>query len=142
MEQITVAIADDHDMLRNSLGTLLETLGYNVSLSVGNGELLLQGLRNTNKLPDVCILDVNIPGRNGRIIARELKQQWPAVKIIAFTVNKDKPWKKIMLEAGADFFLRKDSHPSLLHEVIQYVCRGNKNGQLQPALSQISKSAS
>lgn len=135
MDQITVAIADDHDMLRNSLGELLETLGYKVLLSVENGELLLQGLRKADTLPDVCILDINIPGRNGRTIAKELKQYWPAIKIIAFTVNKDKPWKKIMMEAGADFFLRKDSHPTLLHEVIQYVCKGKESGLQQPALT-------
>ena len=135
MSQITIAIADDHKMLRDSLCALLETLGYKILLSVEDGDLLLDSLKTTSEPPDVCILDVNMPGKNSHFITKELKHYWPGMKVIAFTVSRDKPWKKIMLDAGADFFLRKDAHPQLLHEVIQYLCKGQEAGLDQPAFA-------
>lgn len=124
MDKISIAIVDDHELLRLTLGDLLTTLGYKLQLSFGDGRDLIAALRSAKKIPDVCILDVNLPGRSGHLIAKDLKQQWPEMKIIAFSVNNEKAWKKAMLKAGADYYVTKDANPLDLHEAIQLVYNG------------------
>lgn len=124
MKTISIAIVDDHETLRMSLGELLETLGYKLQFSVGDGRDFISKLRSAKKAPDVCILDINLPGRNGNLIAKDLKEQWPEMKIIAFSVNNEKFWKKTMMKAGVDYYLTKDVNPLELHHAIQQVCNG------------------
>ncbi|HVW99080.1 MAG TPA: response regulator transcription factor [Candidatus Babeliaceae bacterium] len=123
METIKIAIADDHEMLRQSLTGLLNTLGYEVPIAVESGDKLLTEIKTVKNIPNVCILDINMPGKNTRTIIKEIKQNWPSVSVIVFSVNEEKTWKKLMLNAGADFYLRKNAHPQLLHEIIQYLVK-------------------
>lgn len=122
MKTISVAIVDDHEILRMTLGDLLETLGYKLQFSFGDGREFISMLQSAGKAPDVCILDINLPGRNGDLIAKDLKHQWPEMKIIAFSVNNEKFWKRTMLKAGVDYYLTKDVNPMDLHKAIQHVC--------------------
>lgn len=56
-----------------TLGDLLETLGYELQFSVGDGRDFIGKLQSAEKAPDVCILDINLPGRSGDLIAKDLK---------------------------------------------------------------------
>ena len=58
----TVAIVDDHNLMRDVLAAFLLDLGYNVVTQANNGRQLLDQL-NVNSLPDLCLLDFRANGK-------------------------------------------------------------------------------
>lgn len=122
MKNITIAIADDFEPYRNAIKELLTTYGYNVIISVSTGKQLLEALQEASSLPNVCIVDVNMPERDGFDTAKEIRQRWPAVKILGLSVNRDRWREEAMLKSGADIFLHKNIHPNILNETLASLC--------------------
>ena len=83
---IRIAIADDHIMVRKSLNDILTLWQYTVILQASNGKDLLRQLTEKN-LPHICILDMNMPEMNGIETIKVLREKWPRIKIIVFSMN-------------------------------------------------------
>lgn len=104
---ITIAIAENHLLLRTALQVVLEAMGFKVILTAQNGEQLLEELKNAKQLPSLCILDINMPVLDGYETARQLKRLYPFLKILAMTVFDNDKKKQAILNAGADDFIVK-----------------------------------
>lgn len=118
-EQIKIALADDHNLFRKGMEELIEDFdNMEVLYSVPNGQELINKL-SSGKLPDVCLLDINMPEMNGFETARKIKEQWPDIKILAVSVY-DSEFNIIgMLRAGAGGYILKDAQPDVLRKAIE-----------------------
>lgn len=115
---------DDHQLFLKSLSLMLETLqGFEVVLEALNGQDLQQKLEAADNVPDLMLIDVNMPVMDGIATAAWLREKYPSLRLVALSMN-DKDGAIIrMFKAGCCAYLLKDVHPSVLekalHEVYQ-----------------------
>ena len=116
---IGIAIADDHTLFRNGIKDFLSTNSEFIFLHEAcNGEEIINYLTNTSVLPDVCILDIRMPEKNGIETCKEIVENWPEIKVLGFSVADNEHSIIQMLKAGAHGFLSKAAEPSELKEAI------------------------
>ncbi len=118
--KIKLALADDHTLFRKGVEELIEDFeNMEVIYSVENGKLLLNKLQTAPVLPDVCLLDINMPVLNGFDTAAKIKEKWPDMKILAVSVYDSEFNILGMLRAGAGGYILKDSQPDILRKAIE-----------------------
>jgi CheY-like chemotaxis protein len=83
---IKVAFADDHSMIRECLYECLTLWGYSVIIQAFNGRNLLDQISQEN-MPDICILDINMPELDGYETIKILNKSWPRIKIMVFSMS-------------------------------------------------------
>jgi CheY-like chemotaxis protein len=115
---IKVALVDDSSVIRNSIYEIITLWGYDVMLRAVNGKDLLKQL-STGNVPDICITDLNMPVMDGYETIAALKENWPDIKIIAFSITNNKKEEERALEAGAHVFVSKLSSITELQKVLQ-----------------------
>lgn len=120
--EVKIAIVDDHQMLREGLFNCITIWGYSVIIQACNGKDLLEKLSEMN-LPDICILDLNMPVLNGYETINILKKTWPTIKILVFSMNitKDTPGNTF----NADAVISKSSGLSELKGALQRLIEPN-----------------
>lgn len=117
--QITIAIADDHTILRKGVIELINSFGpFKVVIDAVNGKDLIEQLEAATTLPHVCVMDINMPELNGYETAAILKQRWPAIKILALSMYSNEYSIIKMLRNGAHGYILKETDPSELQEAI------------------------
>lgn len=133
---IKVSMADDHVLLRNALASLIESFGdCKVIHQSGTGQTLTlsftQGL-----VPDVVLLDLNMPGMDGFETAEWIQKNYPQVHVLMLTMYDSELSMIRLLQAGVKGFLKKDINPSELkfaiHSVMQsgYYYSNHTTGKL------------
>lgn len=111
MTPINIAITDDATLFRKGLRLLLEDYDdIKVVLEANNGQDLLDKLTSTT-LPDVLLLDLQMPILNGVDTAKILKERYPEIKIIILSTHYSKAFIINMIEVGASAYLPKDTAP-------------------------------
>ncbi len=116
----TIALADDHVLLRKGLADLVSKQGYNVLFQADNGEEFLEKLK-TSPEPDVVLLDINMPKKDGYETALWLKRNKPGIKVLALSMYDDEKAIIRMLKNGARGYILKDAEPSDLKAAIESV---------------------
>jgi DNA-binding NarL/FixJ family response regulator len=112
---ITIGLVDDHVLFSKSLAVLIETLGdIHVTLEATNGEELKQKLLTITSLPDVLLVDVDMPIMNGVQTAKWVKEKFPAIYLVALSMKDDDVAIIQMIRAGCCAYLLKDIHPDEL----------------------------
>jgi DNA-binding NarL/FixJ family response regulator len=114
----TVAIADDHPLFRQAAVTILSQLGFPVILEAADGLDFLSLLSHYSQLPDISVLDIDMPVIDGYETARLLRRDYPSIKIIALTQFYDSDKERCILKAGAERMLTKGSDPGVWKEAI------------------------
>jgi two-component system, NarL family, response regulator LiaR len=115
---IRVLLVDDHTMLRRGLATFLKVYDdMQLAGEAENGTEAIQRCAETK--PDVVLMDLVMPGMDGVMATRAIRQQFPIVQVIALTSFKE--WKLIKnaLEAGAIGYLLKDVSAEELAQAIR-----------------------
>lgn len=115
-KKIRIAIADDHARVRAAVKTQLNEFGFEVIIEGSDGKELIDQIEGSASLPDLCILDVNMPNMDGFQTAEAIKSRWAAIKIVGFSVERINETK--MLQKGADVFLIKTCSPQTLYNTI------------------------
>lgn len=118
----TVAIADDHLPARKVLRNFLSRCNFTVIMEADNGKKLIGQLESATVLPDICLLDINMPEMNGFETARRLKEKWPSIKILAISGDHPNNLVKIK-QMGADGFIHKNCTLGELNEAVQQVLK-------------------
>jgi DNA-binding NarL/FixJ family response regulator len=119
-----VLIADDHQIMREGLRTMLEKEhDLKVVGEAENGRMTLRLAREL--IPDVIIMDVAMPDLNGIEATRQIIAELPSVKIIALSMHDDRRFVLNMLKAGAAGYMLKDCAFKDLAKAIRVV-RANK----------------
>ena len=114
----TVALVDDHVLLRKGLASLLEDLDHQVVHQADNGKDIIEKL-SAGPLPQVVLLDINMPVMDGYQTAQWLKQHHPDIKVLALSMNDDEHAMIRMLKNGARGYVLKDCEPTELRTAIQ-----------------------
>ena len=118
-----ILVADDHGLIREGLKTIL---GFQEGIKVV-GEAIngKEAVENALALiPDVVLLDVNMPDMTGLEVLKEIKEKETSIKIIMITAAGDRETLFSALEAGADGYILKDSESVDLIQAIDEVCNG------------------
>jgi two-component system, NarL family, invasion response regulator UvrY len=119
----TVALVDDHVLLRNGLANLIRSFGgYAVLFEAQNGKDLIRQLRPCY-LPDIILLDINMPQMDGYDTALWLKDHFPDIKILALSMYDADNSVIRMLKNGAKGYILKDSSPAELRKALDSVVR-------------------
>lgn len=117
----TIALVDDHVLLRNSLAVLINSFeNCRVVLEVSNGKELIQQIQS-GIVPDIVLLDLNMPELDGYDTAEWLTESCPEVQILMLTMYDTELALIRLLQLGVKGFLKKDIHPAELKEAINAV---------------------
>jgi DNA-binding NarL/FixJ family response regulator len=120
---IKVAIVDDDEGIRASLSALIKRAKeFKLTGEFANGENALKEI--PKNLPDVVLMDINLPGMKGYECVRELKTAHPTVQFLMLTVYEDSDSLFNSLRAGASGYLLKRTASARLLEAIQDVFDG------------------
>lgn len=122
MEKIKIAIVDDHKMVSSALENLLSTnKDFEVVVNCSNGEEFLKHLKTDAEIPEIVLMDVNMPIMNGIETTRELTKNYPDIKVIALTMEDGEDNIIKMLKAGAKGYILKDMTSDILFSAIHTV---------------------
>ena len=107
----TVVLVDDHILLRNGLANLIRSFGnYNVLFEAGSGKDLIARL-DPRRLPDLLLLDINMPDMDGFETSGWLREHFPSIRIIALSMYDTDNSIIRMLKNGVKGYILKDSEP-------------------------------
>ena len=128
---ISVLIVDDQQIVREALVSLIGLLpGIRVVGAAIDGD---DAVRQAVELrPDVVLMDLNMPRRNGVQATAELRRVLPDTAVVVLTTFSDDEWVFSALQAGARGFLTKDAGADEIHRAITDVAAGH--AQLDPSV--------
>lgn len=122
---IKLAITDDHALIREGL---IRILSYEDDLDIviesDSGEELIKKLSTIT--PEIILLDINMDKLDGIDTLKIVKEQWPHIKIVILTVEKQKRIIKEVLKLGADGYVLKESAGSEITSAVRAVSAGGK----------------
>jgi two-component system, NarL family, response regulator DesR len=122
---IRVLIAEDQALLREALADILARYeDIQVVARVGRGDEILAAALQTR--PDVALLDIEMPGRDGLAAAGELHDRLPGCHVLILTVFGRPGYLRRALDEGAAGFILKDASPSVLVDAIRRTAVGER----------------
>lgn len=122
MDKIKIAIVDDHRLVSKALENMISfNSNFQVIMNCFNGQEFLDELRKSNNHPDVILMDINMPIKNGIETTYEISNEFPNLKVIALTMEDHEGTIIRMLRAGAKGYLLKDMSPEILFDAINIV---------------------
>ena len=126
MSPINIIIVDDHLLFSQALHGLVSNFDeFNVLAVLNNGKELVDYVSKDNELPEIILMDIQMPIMNGIEATNWLKENKPTIKVLALSMECDETTILAMLRAGAKGYLLKDIHPNILHHALNQV---NSNG--------------
>lgn len=128
---IRVMITDDHSMIREGLKQLLELEGeFEVIEEACDGVECIEKLKKS--IPDVLLLDINMPNMNGLEVLQKIKELKIKVKVLVLTVHNEVEYLLKAVDIGVNGYLLKDSESAELKKAILSVVNGED--YIQPSL--------
>lgn len=122
---ITIAIADDHPMILNGIRDMLQECNHiRITATYLHGEALLAGLQQD--VPDVLILDIQMPGLNGDELVFLIRKQYPALPILILTNFDNTLYVNNLINNGASGYLLKNTDRDTLIRAIAQVHEGKQ----------------
>jgi DNA-binding NarL/FixJ family response regulator len=122
-ERIYVSIVDDHELFRDGLKLVLTQLSQDFSISeASNGQEFIKSLND--RVPDIVLMDINMPELNGRETTKRALEMYPDLKIVAVTMYGEENYYMQMIEAGVKGIILKKSGKYELEQAIQEVLGG------------------
>ena len=123
MNEIKIAIADDQNLFRQSLGLLIDSVEQFKLISESeDGNSFLEKLNTKGaELPDIAIIDMDMPGMNGIELNTVLHQQYTSIKVIVLSVHVQPLLITQMINAGAAAYLAKNCDKNELITAIETV---------------------
>jgi DNA-binding NarL/FixJ family response regulator len=120
-DQIHIAIVDDHTLFRNGVAALMgEFEELKVVFEAENGEQMQQMLPK-HPLPQVILMDINMPVMDGYTATKWLKEKYPQIKVLALSMFEDDKAVIRMIKSGASGYVLKESKPRELLEAIKTI---------------------
>jgi two-component system response regulator DesR len=135
---IRVLLAEDQTMVRGALSSLLELEGdIEVVAQVGRGDEIVAAAERS--LPDVALLDIELPGIDGLTAAALLRERLPAVRIIILTTFGRPGYLRRAMETGAIGYVLKDAPTETLAVAIRRAMEGKRTVDPTLAVSALSE---
>ena len=122
---MNIAVTDDHEIIREGLKKILakhnDLIVVAETASIGELEKALK-----TKEIELVMLDISLPDKSGLDFVKDLKSQYPEVKVLLFSIYPDEKFGKRALSMGADGYLSKSAKPSEIIEAIRKIESGGK----------------
>jgi DNA-binding NarL/FixJ family response regulator len=115
-----ITLIDDHTLIRNGLVQLIQSLGYSVLMEADNGKDFINKLDKGN-LPDLVLMDINMPEMDGYQTTQWLKVNHPEVHVLALSMYDSEGSIIKMLKSGAKGYILKDCEPAELKGAIDSI---------------------
>ena len=130
---IRLMLADDHAIVRSGLKQLLSLApDLRVVGEAVDGASVLDALRA--QLPDLVLLDINMPGLSGPDLIARIRSHWPALPVLVLSMHNEPQVAARVLKAGASGYVTKDSEMDVLLIAIRRVAGGGRF--IAPALAE------
>ena len=125
MSKITILIADDHTLIRETWSFILNSdPKFRVVAECGTGEEAIEKARELH--PDIVIMDINMPGINGIEATEQIKKISPESKIIGVSLHTQPTYARKMMQKGAMGYVTKNSSREEMFKAIEEVYQGKK----------------
>ncbi|MEO5893522.1 MAG: response regulator transcription factor [Ferruginibacter sp.] len=119
--KLNIVLVDDHTLLRNGLAGLINSFcNYSVSFEANNGRELIELLK-INPVPDIILMDVNMPEMDGFEACTWLKNNCPGIRVLALSMYDNEMAIIRMFKAGARGYILKDCEPRELETALNSV---------------------
>ncbi len=119
----SVALVDDHTLLRNGLADLVRNqTDYDVLFEADNGKEFIKELKPAY-LPDIVLLDINMPGMDGYETAQWIKGNYPGIKVLALSMYDNEQAVIRMMKYGARGYILKDIDPHEFKQALDSVLK-------------------
>lgn len=121
---IKIFLADDHLLLQDALAALINKFeGMRVIASANDGKQVIDQF-SKGTIPDILLLDLNMPELDGFETAKIVCKDYPTVKILALTMYDSEIALIRLLQLGVKGFLKKDVHPKELETALGAISKG------------------
>lgn len=121
-KSISVVITDDHKLFRKGIRSLLEEFHFIEKIyEAGNGLELIELLKLLDALPQVILLDIQMPVMDGIEAHKRIRKLYPQIKVIVLTMEDDEQFIMYMISEGVNGYLLKNAEPEELEEALQKV---------------------
>lgn len=115
MKTHKLVVVEDHTLLSQAIASLVNSFeGFQVLYTCKNGKELLTKLKTPTNIPDIILMDVNMPILNGIETTEVVKNEYPQIKVLALSVEENDDTIIKMLKAGAKGYLLKDVEKDIL----------------------------
>jgi DNA-binding NarL/FixJ family response regulator len=123
MQQIiNVALVDDQILFREGIASLIKNEpGFSLTMEADNGLDFLAKLKSMNDLPDILLMDMEMPGMDGMQLNDELRKKFPSIKVIVLSVHAGERLMARMIHAGASGYLLKNCNKAELLNALRSV---------------------
>lgn len=122
-ERIRVLIVDDHPVVRKGLDSCLSRRpGIRIVGEAADGEEAAKLAREL--IPDVVLMDIDLPRMNGLAVTELLRKEAPNVKVLVLSVHTNKEFIFRIIQSGAQGYVSKEAAPEELVRAIESVWRG------------------
>ncbi len=142
-----LVLVDDHVLLRNGLVELVKKFGNDVLFEADNGKDFIAQLKPT-QLPDVVLMDINMPEMDGYDTCQWLKTNYSFIKVLALSMYDNESSIIRMIKCGAKGYILKDCEPNELRRAIDalinkgYYYTDMVSGKLINAINKIEEESS
>lgn len=122
METYTVVVVEDHTLLSQAISSLVNSFDqFKVVYSCENGNELIEKLKTSSIIPDIVLMDVNMPILNSIETTDFIKKSHPNISVVALSVERNEDTIIKMFRAGAKSYLVKDVEKSTLERALKEV---------------------
>ena len=119
MKQFSVVVVDDHTLLSQAIQAMVDTFdNFKVLYTCKNGQDLVEQFSISENIPNVVLMDVNMPIMNGLETTEWIKENHSDVHVMALSVEDEDTTVLKMLKAGAVGYLLKDTEKSVLEKAL------------------------
>lgn len=140
MKPISVLLIDDHPIVRSGVRALLEQAD-DIEI-VGEAESGINAVALIEELqPDVLLLDMEMPGKSGVEVAREIREAKLPVRILALSAYDDEEYIRNLLIEGAAGYLTKEEAPNAIVDAVRGVAKGQEGWLSRRAVARIAAAA-
>ena len=125
MEKFKLMLVDDHQVVRDGIKSLINNMeSFSVIGEAGDETELLTKLKL--QVPDILIMDISLPGKSGIDITRELKKEYPHIKVLILSMYTNEDFIFNAVKAGARGYLPKNTSKKELNNALIEISRGGE----------------
>ncbi len=125
-DKINIVVCDDHRLFRKGMSALLSDFELVGEIyEAGNGVELLQLLEQLDELPELVLLDINMPEMDGVEATKKLKELYPEIRILILSMEDDSQLVSLLVNEGIDGYLLKNADPDELELAIKMIMKND-----------------
>ena len=122
---VRIFIADDHHLMLDGLGSLIESIdGFELMGKFASGREMIDALGRATRMPDLCIVDIEMPGMDGVETVRRIREKYAHMKIMALSMHDEQHFVSKMILAGANGYVLKNVRRNVFIDTINRILSG------------------